>query len=87
MLAVPAVEAARTLARVRVVVGVTGASIEAGVRVAGRGQRCGGKGGPGAGVAPRAGGCRARACQVTLTPGWNLGHLKCILPGLDHAGL
>ena len=40
-LAVPAVEAPRARARVGVIVGVTGASVEAGVRVAGGRQRCG----------------------------------------------
>lgn len=43
-LAVPAVEPAGTLARVGVVVGITGASVEAGVGVAGRRQCCGGRG-------------------------------------------
>lgn len=45
-LAVPAVEPPGALAGVGVVVGVTRASVEAGVRVAGRRQCCGGRGRP-----------------------------------------
>lgn len=45
-LAVPAVEPPGALASVGVVVGVTRASIEARVRVAGRWQCCGGRGWP-----------------------------------------